>query len=211
MKNNKLEIKSNVIIEEYKSLKSEIQDRLKSGQQITNLSIIFSVGIISFLELLKKDIIIPSSYIGDFLPYSYLISAIVSSCFGLMYLGEDISIAHLATYINQKLRPHMISILQEKSKNKNSIWGWEDFRSKQQFRMPMIILGVPINSSKYILTIAPSIILFIAYLMSRNYSIRITLLEIILLIIFTIFIIMLLVLLIYEAIIYKNISKKLAN
>ncbi|MHB9057091.1 MAG: hypothetical protein ACYC2P_13250 [Paludibacteraceae bacterium] len=201
-----IELVRDAVIEEYKTSKVEIQERLKNGQQITNLSIAFSVGIVSILQLIKQGGIVQTTIAGDVLTYGYLIAASLLSCFGLLYIGEDIAIGHLATYINQKLRPIMESMIKERSGQIHKIWEWEDFRNEQQFRMPMLLLGGLINSSKHILIIAPALLFFIAYLTSRKPSAQYTIFEIILIIAFVLVGISILILLIYETIVYRRIS-----
>jgi len=183
-----------------------MQDRLKNGQQITNLSIAFLVGIVSILQLIKQGVIVQTTIAGDVLTYGYLIAASLLSCFGLMYIGEDIAIGHLAIYINQKLRPLMESMIKEQTGQMQKIWEWEDFRNEQQFRMPMLLLGAIINSSKHILILAPALLLFIAYLTNRKPLAQYTFLEIILVVAFILIGISILILLIYEILLYRGIS-----
>jgi hypothetical protein len=203
---NSMKLESDAILEEYRSLKAEIKDRLQSGQQIVNLSIAFSVGVVGFLQFIQNTNTISQSNIKEVVTYAYLIGATISACFGLMYLGDDITIGHLASYINQSLRPKMEALISEFPQKAISIWEWEDFRNVKQFSMPMVVLGALINSSKYILTIIPSILLLVAYFLYRDYSIVYSTLELILLTLVLLIGISTIILMVYEISIYRGIS-----
>jgi hypothetical protein len=202
-----IKIEIDAILEEFKILKSEIRDRFQIGQQITNLSITFSIGIVGFLQFLQKDNTLFTVNSKEIIIYTYLIGSVISSCFGLMYLGQDVTIGHLATYINQKLRPKLETIMLQSSGQQHSIWEWDDFRSQQQFRSPMSFLGLLINSPRYLLTILPSIILFFTYFASRDSFKAYSILEIIFIILATLISISSFILIIYVALVYRGISQ----
>ena len=202
-----IKIEIDAILEEFKILKSEIRDRFQIGQQITNLSITFSIGIVGFLQFLQKDNTFSAINPKDTIVYTCLIGSLISSCFGLMYLGQDVTIGHLATYINQKLRPKLEAIMLQSSGQQRSIWEWDDFRNQEQFRMPMLFLGSLINSSRYILTIAPSIILFIAYFLNRDSLKFYSILEFIFIILSILISISSFILIIYGVLVYRGISQ----
>lgn len=171
----KTEIVSSAIFEEYKSLKAEIYERLKSGQNIINVTITFTLSIVGFLGILQKTLFdgssrgLPFSF-ESIVTITYLIGAVVTVCFSLMYVGDDIMIGQLAFYINNQLRPKIERLISSNLNIVIPLWEWEEFKNSRQLSNKLV--GVFVYSARYISSVAPSILFFLAYFFYRfkNYS-----------------------------------------
>lgn len=165
-----LRFEMEALLEEYRTLRSEIIIRLTSQQQIINFTITLIAAIIAVGQLLP-DL---ENRLGSTqsLRFAYLFISLLFSAFSLMYLEHDAMIASLAIYIMIRLRPRMQEILSQIPEVQPIIWQWDDFRGDIQIRS---IKAVPFFSlmsvSRYAIMVVPSIIMLVLYWLDRaNYG-----------------------------------------
>ena len=166
---------SSAIFEEYKSLKAEIFERLKSGQNIINVTMTFTLSIIGFLGILQKTLFdgasrgLPFTF-ESIVTITYLIGAVVTVCFSLMDVGDDIMIGQLAFYINNQLRPKIERLISSNLNIEMPLWEWEEFKIKRQLTNKKV--SNIVSSARYISSLLPSILFIFAYIIYRfkNYA-----------------------------------------
>jgi|GEM_PF-4973849 len=170
------------IFEEYKAVKAEINSRLSGGQFIINLSITITLAIIGGLQFWYKNTFIDSNYNSlsiyskisgtaltyvDVLSFFFLFGAVITICFCAIYIGGDIMIGQLASYVNKWLRPKLEDYILFGIGEKISLWEWEEYKNYKQFSSGWMLSGIFINSARYITSIVPSLIFFGAYITNR--------------------------------------------
>lgn len=152
-----------VLLEEYKALRAEIEHRITSEQQIIS----FALGLIATVFTLSQ--IIPS--LSDRYPQlltslrpAYLVLSLVFSTFALMSIQHDAMMASMGTYIEHSLRPRIERILTTVTRENLKAFEWEEFRTQFQFRQlhnaPFFYL---LAGSRYAITIVPSLVLTFMY------------------------------------------------
>jgi hypothetical protein len=132
-----------VYIEEYKSQRTEILQRIEIQQKILSYSLILTGIIIGFGGSLINRDDGTSASIG---PWGLLLSALVFTFFSLSSSSEDTMIVWSAKYINRVLRPRIEAILRAKA------LGWEDFLAEERERRPMLktrLLFLPCLGQEY--------------------------------------------------------------
>ena len=119
MKSDEIE----VCLKEYEALRQEILLRLRMQHQVILFSVIFTGALISLLPLLKQ-----------YDAYSLLLLAsLLYFIFGWHYFEQDFLIAHVASYIQNALRP-AISVSGGSKAQRDAVLGWESYRNKLLFR-----------------------------------------------------------------------------
>ncbi|MCJ7634516.1 hypothetical protein MUP77_19255, partial [Candidatus Bathyarchaeota archaeon] len=146
-----------VLLEEYKTLRAEIEQRLTNEQQIISFAIGLIVAAITLSQFLPS--------LGDpSLRPAYLIVSMVFSAFALMNIEHDAMMASIGTYIETRLRPRIEEILAMVSEKNLRAFEWDAFRAQLQFRQPN---NAPffylMAASRYAITIGPSVAFIIIY------------------------------------------------
>lgn len=151
-----------VILEEYKSIRGEIDSHETNQHQVINFAISFLAAGILLIEYLLIN-----NYLFDILRSSLLIGALVFLFFSLIYLWHDTSIIYLAAYINHILRPRLEEIISKQNKSKISVLLWDDFQNEKRFgRFPRNITESFLSLGRYGVTIIPSFGLLLFYVVT---------------------------------------------
>src|SRR5260221_3204517 len=117
------EMEYNVLLEEFRSLKSEIRQRIDNQHTILTILVALIGGIIAILQFLGKDSLTLSL---QSLHYILPTLSIVFSALALMYMEHDATNAILGGYINGYLQPHLKQLLRSIDGRENEILGWEN-------------------------------------------------------------------------------------
>ncbi len=112
-----------VCLKEYEALRQEILVRLRMQHQVILFCVMVTGALISLLPLLKQ-----------YDAYSLLLLAsLLYFIFGWHYFEQDFLIAHVASYIQNALRPAISGSGGSKAQ-RDATLGWELYRNKLLFR-----------------------------------------------------------------------------
>ncbi|WP_328425462.1 hypothetical protein [Streptomyces sp. NBC_00443] len=144
--------------EEYRALRAELTARIEKQQDITNFTIAL---IVAFVAVIKASQ--PSSFAqaAASLWHIYPLFSLVLSTFILMALDHEMNIAHISSYIHERLRVDASSIMKNGSYRP---WGWNAYRaSAQQHAGIGNFFTLSMASAKYGVTILTNVFLLGAY------------------------------------------------
>lgn len=165
LENSPLHFEIKALIEEFKCTRAEVNLHLSNEQQITNITATLIAGTIAATQLLPSlNVLTTPTSLWSFL----LVASLLLTSLAFMYLGEDVFISQLATYVQQVLRPKMEAILFKASGEKINMWEWDEFYNKNVFYSARVIPATFISIAKFALPTLPSLIILIAYLNQRG-------------------------------------------
>ena len=108
------------LLEEYRVLWAEIQERLREQHQITNYALILLAAVVSLNQILLKTEAAEERL--AFPRYGLLILSFFYSSFALKYTHHNNMMAYLGNYIDAKLRPRIEEIIRETQSKSIQIW-----------------------------------------------------------------------------------------
>jgi hypothetical protein len=156
-------IKSEAIIEEYKSIRAEIVQRIGNQQTVTNFALTLIAAVIGVSQLLPS--IMNKINMGPI----YLLASLIFSAFALMLIEQDIMNSYLGSYIDMYLRTNIENILNVSMSIRQSVWQWEDWRKENQYnQFPASLFFSLIAASRYAITIIPAAITLYLFVIQRN-------------------------------------------
>ncbi|WP_274562436.1 hypothetical protein [Streptomyces spiramyceticus] len=116
-------------IEEYRALRTEISDRVKNEFIIVGSNVTLTAVGVALLNVIHTHRVIV-----------LFVIPLVSLIFGLLYLAQESSLAVAAQYLNKKVKPAVVSLLERKagggdSADASGIFGWEEFRAGKLYNV----------------------------------------------------------------------------
>jgi hypothetical protein len=161
--NELIQFEVDAIIEEYKSVRAEIVQRVSNQSSVINYALALIAAVIALTQLN------PSLLVNINPGPIFLLASLLFSAFALMLIEQDINIAYLGKYTDFKLRKRMEEIINQDSSYLREIWQWEDWKNTTQYRkFPAFLFIYLIAASRYAITIIPSFIALIQYGHQRN-------------------------------------------
>ena len=155
--NSPLRFEYEVLLEEFRATRAELNLHVMSLHEITNYELIFLAALVS----LGPSLLANSQ--GNIIRLFLLGGSIVFSAFALLLLWHDTDIAYLAGYISAVIKPRLESILNQVTENSKPVLLWEEFISMNRTRkFPNNLGDVSVSVGHYALAIVPCIGLFIA-------------------------------------------------
>jgi len=123
-----LDLETEVLIEEYRSLRAEINQRVQNQLYIIggNLALLAAAFQLILPDLAKGKV----TTLTLLCPFVFYVVA-------WLYFEQDVFLTQAATYLHQRLRPAILNRVQHSSGPAtavNDILGWEDFRNAVLFR-----------------------------------------------------------------------------
>lgn len=156
-----------VLVEEYRALREQI-NLLTSGQQQV---VSFSIALIAALGALGQFVVSGQGEMFEqSTPIIVLIASLTFSAFSLMNFSYDIRIAFSAGYINSVLRPRMEKIIANTQENPPKVWRWEDTNARRIASPRQVLFEAGGVLSRYAITMVPSLVLTIFYGVNRDYA-----------------------------------------
>ena len=121
-------------LEEYRTLRTEILQRLEFQHRITNYAVALFVGILTaIVSIIGSGIIDRNQY------FIILIIPLIFYFFAFAYREQDFMIIKMAEYINSKLKPKIENLLDVEP---GIILGWDKFlRHKTKWSLFVIFRG----------------------------------------------------------------------
>jgi hypothetical protein len=157
LENSKLRFEVDALMEEYRSTRAEVNVHLSNEHQIINLTVTLLVGTVAAIQLLSSTN--SSNFLGPLL----LIASLLFTSINFMHLGENIFISQSSKYIQQVLRPRMEKVIFQATGEKQKIWEWAEYYTKDEFSSFGVIPAIFISASRLALSILPSIGTLIFY------------------------------------------------
>ena len=168
-----------VLLEEYRVLRSELNQHLSNQQQINNYALALMVGLVAIAQLVGSD----DGYLtllSSFRPIILLLSTLFSS-FALMYVRLGMMITYIGGYTTNVIRPKIERILAQTSGSDLRVLEWDEIHTQQRyFRPNSALIEYVLSIAQYAVTITPSITLIVIFWFSKPSSEGLTSLEIIL-------------------------------
>ncbi len=111
-----------VILEEYRALRSQIDLCTAGSQQIVHISIaaVAPIGTVTQLLVSREGGMAPGS-----LSILMLVASLTFSAFSLIASWYDVRVAHSAGYFTSVLRPRMERLLSDVGTTDPVVWRWE--------------------------------------------------------------------------------------
>jgi len=193
-----------VLIEEYRVLRSELNQHLSNQQQINSYALALMTGLVAIAQLLGSNDGY-QTFLSSFRPIILLLSILFSS-FALMYVRHAMMIAYIGGYTTNVIRPKIElalgvllqccgnrgyttnvirpkieRILTQTTGNDLQVLEWDEIQVQQRyFRFSYALIEYVLSVAQYSITIIPSITLIIIFWFSKPSHERFTSLEIIL-------------------------------
>ena len=114
-----------VALEEYKALRSEIQDRVKNEfVLITASATLTSAGVALWAQSSARSLTM------------LLAIPLLSFLLAFLHFAQENSIAAAAAYLNKNVRQRLVALLPPRTTDGQAIMSWEDFRDQAIYRAP---------------------------------------------------------------------------
>jgi len=159
-----LEIEAQALMEEYRTLRSEISNRVQNQLYLIggNLALLSAL-----LGVLAKSFSIQNLFLILIMPMVFFVIT-------WLYFEQDVFLTQAATYLHQRLRPIILRRIAEETtlaEDKIEVMGWEKFRNEILFhrRRNRIFLQLMIIFRLFA-TLGPGLMLLISaiYLVFHN-------------------------------------------
>jgi hypothetical protein len=139
----------NVVLEEYKGLRSEISDRVKNEFVLVTASVTLTGAATALL-----------SQSAPARATLLLAIPLLSFALGFLHFAQESSIAVAAAYIHQRLRPNLRALVGDTGRLPFGPLEWEEFRREKLYRAPIglrVVLGIGSFSA-----VIPGLLVFLA-------------------------------------------------
>lgn len=151
-----------VLMEEYRTLHSEVQQRFIIENQVTSFALALIVGVLALSQILPG--LMTFSEMIPFLRIACLVLTLLFSVFAVMKVEQDAMIASIGIYIVREIRPKVEEILKKVNKEDIEALHWESFRMQGQFSKSVYLTVVPFMAAmRYAITFLPGVLLLIVY------------------------------------------------
>ena len=153
-------------LEEYKSLRSEIEARLGYQHSLLNWALVFLVAIIGIIFSYPT---ILNTLAGMNLQWVFLFIPLIFLFIAFAYQEQYYMIADLGRYLNVKLRPKVCLLL---GITEEEVFAWEDYLGELR-QNTSLLEGIACNA-RYILLIVISTIWWLFYILATLIYLKIS-------------------------------------
>lgn len=159
-----LRFEYDLLLEEYRAMRSQINLLTESQKHIINLSI----ALIAIFGTIAQYIFSSQeNSLTQSAPTILLIFSLTLFFFSLMTFWYDVRIAYSAGYINGELKPRMDSLLSRVLEHQPKAWGWESANAQLITNYRVAFYDFAITVAKYLITIIPALVFYFFYWSKR--------------------------------------------
>jgi NADH:ubiquinone oxidoreductase subunit 6 (subunit J) len=152
-----------VLLEEYRTIRAEIIERLSNQQQIINFSLGLIAATFAVSQLLPRLDTVDGVFRSLRALYPFL--SLLFSAFALMYLEHDVMMAYLGHYINRRLRPRLRDVILQASSHSVDVLTWDVFRGDVHIRIGLATtFHASMSLARYAVMIVPSVMLIVLHI-----------------------------------------------
>jgi len=159
-----LKFEFDALLEEYKSIRSELQYHLSNQDQIINYAIAFIALLVTVGQYLTGNFI-------SFRPYILLGASIIFSLLALMFLRYDANIAICSGYISYVLKPRIEKVILKAQSEKVPVLMWEEDNVKLRFSKKHVLENLFLTGGRQGILIVPSIAILLFYVFTTDLTI----------------------------------------